>query len=163
VINVRGGTQPSIVVRDRNQQLLINSPAQGFREKDDSTVYYNTRGEVTYYLTVYANNACNLRVFGADGVVTTDEDGFVTVTPTPTPTPTPTTDLSSYRQGYQQGYQRGFEEGFEYRKYNAGFNPERAFLEQRVPSVDPSYRQGYRDGFNDGFRDGYERVVNGMW
>ncbi len=159
VIELLGsGTQPSMVVRRRNGSIVLNSPADVLREKDDSLVFTNLRGESTYYVTVNpSTNTCNLQVIGSNDSTIVNESGQLV-----SPDDTDDMDLDAYRLGYQQGYQAGYESGFNYRKYKYGYYPDSAY---RSPSYrDEGYAKGYRDGFHAGFHQGYYSVVEGgMW
>ncbi|MGP1382139.1 MAG: hypothetical protein ACTS2F_01195 [Thainema sp.] len=149
--------QPSMVVRSRNSGVVLNSPADVLREKDDSLVFTSLRGEATYYVTVYPNtNTCNLQIMGASGSETVSESGRLVPRGGPDDT-----NLDAYRLGYQQGFKSGYESGFNYRKYKYGYYPDSAY---RRPSYgDEGYAKGHRDGFYAGFHQGYYSVVEGMW
>lgn len=155
---ISSGTQPSMVVRRRNNSLVLNSPADVLREKDNSLVFTSLRGESTYYVTVNpSTNTCNLRVVSPNDSTIVNESGQLVP-----PDATDDTDLDAYRLGYQQGFQAGYESGFNYRKYKYGYYPDSAY---RSPSYgEEDYARGYRDGFNAGFHQGYYSVVEGgMW
>lgn len=159
-IEILGDTsQPSMVVRLWDDGIVLNSPADVVREKDDSLVFTNLRGESTYYVTVYPNtNTCNLQIVSTSGSVTVNESGRLVPRGGSDDTDT---DLDAYRLGYQQGFKAGYESGFNYRKYKYGYYPDSAY---RRPSYgDEGYLQGYRDGFFAGFHQGYYSVVEGMW
>lgn len=154
---LRSGSQPSMVVRRNNEGVVLNSPADVLREKDNSFIFTSLRGESTYYVTVYPNtNTCNLQIVNSNGSVVVNESGRLTPRGE-----SDETNLDAYRLGYQQGFTSGYESGFNYRKYKYGYYPDSAY---RRPSYgEEDYLKGYRDGFYAGFQQGYYSVVEGMW
>lgn len=151
------GSQPSMVVRRRSEGVVLNSPADVLREKDNSFVFTSLRGESTYYVTVYPDtNTCYLQIVNSNGSVVVNESGRLTPSGG-----SDGTDLDAYRLGYQQGFTSGYESGFNYRKYKYGYYPDSAY---RSPSYgEEDYLKGYRDGFYAGFQQGYYSVIEGMW
>jgi hypothetical protein len=61
---------------------------------------------------------------------------------------------TAFKNGYRTGYNQGFRDGQNFRRYNAGYHPERA-IQGGSGNPDPSFDRGFRDGFFAGFNAGF--------